>query len=109
MKPDELKKLVYEFIGCVDELVHHEFTTKYSNLSIPKLEVKEGSKYYKLISSRGSVWGFISKYDGFHKGAPVKVGDLLMAASWSSPAKHSRGNIIDGTASYGVYGPTYLS
>jgi len=25
-----------------------------------------------------------------------------------APAKHARGNIIDGTARYGVYGPEYI-
>lgn len=107
MKPKEIIKEVNEFVKCVDELIHNEYSTKFKSLSIPKMEVKEGSKYYKLICDH-SVWGFISKYDGFHKGSPVKVGDLMMAAGWKTPARHSRGNIIDGTASYGVYGPTYL-
>jgi len=32
----------------------------------------------------------------------------MKAASRDSPAKHSRGNIVDGTARYGVYGVQYL-
>jgi hypothetical protein len=54
------------------------------------------------------VWGFISRYDGDYKGVPIKKGDLMKAASRDSAAKHSRGNIIDGTAKYGVYGVAYL-
>jgi hypothetical protein len=54
------------------------------------------------------VWGFISRYDGDYKGVPIKKGDLMKAASRDSPAKHSRGNIIDGTAAYGVWGVNYL-
>lgn len=66
-----------------------------------------GRKYIKLTDG-SSVWGFISRVDGELKGHPIKKGDLLKAASYSSPAKHSRGNITDGTASYGMYGPNYL-
>ena len=51
---------------------------------------------------------FISRVDGDLKGSPIKKGDLLKAATWKAPAKHARGNIIDGTARYGVYGPDYL-
>ena len=68
-----------------------------------------GTKYLKLATDNGNrVWGFVSLVDGTLKGAPVKVGDLLKAAGWRAPAKHSRGNILDGTAQYGPYGPSYL-
>ncbi len=66
-----------------------------------------GRKFIKLSDGSG-VWGFISRVDGTLKGSPIKKGDLLKAASFNSPAKHSRGNIVDGTASYGPYGPSYL-
>ena len=66
-----------------------------------------GRKYIKLTCN-GSVWGFISRVDGVNKGSIVKKGDLLKAAGYNSPAKHSRGNITDGTASYGEHGPSYL-
>jgi hypothetical protein len=46
--------------------------------------------------------------DGYHMGVPVKKGDLMKPASWRAPAKHSRGNIFDGTAKWSHYGPTYL-
>jgi hypothetical protein len=42
------------------------------------------------------------------KGSPIKKGDLLKPATWKAPAKHSRGNIIDGTAMWGEYGPSYI-
>ena len=59
------------------------------------LEVKEGSRYYKIISdSNGqrTVAGFIVK-----AGHPkFKEGDLLMAASWAAPARNfARGNVFD--------------
>ena len=73
----------------------------------PELVVEVGNKFIRLWSGNGC-WGFISRVDGNLKGAPIKKGDLLKCASWKSPAKHARGNIIDGTAKYGVYGPDYL-
>ena len=78
-----------------------------------RVQVAGGAKYLKLetveANSRVSrVWGFISTVDSTLHGAPIKVGDLLKAASWKAPAKHARGNILDGTARYGPYGPEYL-
>jgi hypothetical protein len=46
--------------------------------------------------------------DGVNKGVPVKKGDLMKPAGWQSPAKHSRGNIFEGTDKWEYYGPTYL-
>jgi hypothetical protein len=107
MSPQELKVEVENFMICVDEIVSDYYKKSLSNLEIPTMKVSEGNKYYKLVLNN-SVWGFISKVNGELKGSPIKVGDLLMPANYRTPAKHSRGNIIDGTASYGVYGPVYL-
>jgi hypothetical protein len=71
------------------------------------LIVEVGNKYIRLWVGNGC-WGFISRVDGDLKGEPIKRGDLLKAATWKAPAKHARGNIMDGTARYGVYGPEYL-
>jgi hypothetical protein len=46
--------------------------------------------------------------DGLLKNSPIKKGDLLKPASWRTPAKHSRGNIFDGTDNWSYYGPEYL-
>jgi len=72
-----------------------------------ELVVEVGQKYIRLWQGT-SCWGFISRVDGDLKGSPIKKGDLLKAATWKAPAKHARGNIIDGTARYGIYGPEYL-
>ena len=56
-----------------------------------------------------SVWGFVAKTDGVHKGIPYNVGDVFKAASGSSPAKHVRGTIFtDNTNWYQWTGPNYL-
>ena len=76
------------------------------------IRIAGGTKYLKLEvveQDRGAhVWGFVSLVDGTLQGAPVKIGDLLKAASWKTPAKHARGNILDGTAKYSPYGPEYM-
>lgn len=99
--------IVKNFIDKVNEEIKTYYETQLSSLKVPQLEVHIGNKFIKLILN-GSVWGFISRVDGFNKGTPISKGDLLKAADWRTPAKHSRGNIINGTASYGVYGPNYL-
>jgi hypothetical protein len=99
--------IVNAFIEKVNLEIAEYYTTNLSNLTPQPLEIKVGSKFIKIIHD-GYVWGFISRYDGDYKGVPIKKGDLMKAASRDSAAKHSRGNIIDGTAKYGVYGVAYL-
>jgi hypothetical protein len=78
-----------------------------TNLTFQPVTVQIGSKFIS-IAHNGSRWGFISRYDGTFKGRPIRKGDLMKAASWKAPAGISRGNIGDGTARYGVYGPEYV-
>jgi hypothetical protein len=99
--------IVEKFVEKVNAKIKQYYETNLSNLTPNPMEISVGTKFIKLISN-GSVWGFISRYDGDYKGVPIKKGDLMKAASRDAPAKHSRGNIIDGTARYGVYGVTYL-
>ena len=62
------------------------------------LEVKEGPRYWKIISTSGSgsqrsVNGFIAKA-GDKK---FREGDMLKAAGWAAPARNfARGNVLDG-------------
>jgi hypothetical protein len=99
--------IVEKFVEKVNAEIKQYYETNLSNLTPNPMEIRVGNKFIKLISN-GSVWGFISRFDGDYKGVPIKKGDLMKAASRDAPAKHSRGNIIDGTARYGVYGVTYL-
>jgi hypothetical protein len=72
------------------------------------LSLAAGSKFVKVIEG-GSVWGFVGKRDGSHKGIPFKQGDVFKAASWNAPAKHVRGSIFDENNSwYAWTGPNYL-
>ena len=73
------------------------------------LKLKPGRKFVKVIEGN-RVWGFIAKVDGVHKGVPMLKGDILKAAGWSAPAKHSRGSIFDSEMhkSFSWTGPNYL-
>jgi hypothetical protein len=99
--------IVAKFIETLDK----ERETYYKTAGMPNqyqpVVVEIGNKFIRIWHG-SSCWGFISRVDGDLKGSPIKKGDLLKAATWKAPAKHARGNIIDGTAQYGVYGPTYL-
>ncbi len=100
--------IVSNFINKVniqrkDYYVKADMVSQYS-----ELQVEIGNKFIRLWEEGTGCWGFISRVDGDLKGSPIKKGDLLKAATWKAPAKHARGNIIDGTARYSTYGPEYL-
>jgi hypothetical protein len=73
------------------------------------LSLKPGRKFIKVVEGT-RVWGFIAKVDGVHKGLPMLKGDILKAATWRAPAKHSRGSIFDSKMhkSFSWTGPNYL-
>ena len=73
------------------------------------LKLKPGRKFIKVVNGN-SVWGFVAKVDGVHKGLPMLKGDILKAAGWRAPAKHSRGSIFDSEMhkSFSWTGPNYL-
>ena len=73
------------------------------------LSLKPGRKFIKVVHDN-SVWGFVSLVDGEHKGAPIKRGDIMKAATWRAAAKHSRGSIFDAEMhkSFSWTGPNYL-
>ena len=73
------------------------------------LTLKPGRKFIKVVEGN-RVWGFVGKVDGTHKGLPMLKGDILKAAGWAAPAKHSRGSIFDAEMhkSFSWTGPNYL-
>ena len=71
------------------------------------ITIKPGRKFIKIMRIN-AIWGFVAKEDGTHKGVPMKRGDVLKAAGWSAPAKHTRGNIFDNKQDYFSWtGPDY--
>jgi hypothetical protein len=98
---------VRSFVEKVEKLRLDYYTASLPSLPIAPIKVDVGNKFIRLWADN-SCWGFISRVDGMLKGAPIRKGDLLKPATFKSPAKHSRGNIMDGTAQYGVYSPSYM-
>jgi hypothetical protein len=94
-----------KWLKSVNDKLRPIHEAQFENLPYEELTYSKGKKYIKILAKR-SVWGFVAMQDDPKKNQ--KIGDLLKAASWNAPAKHSRGNIFDGTASYGPYGPNYL-
>ena len=71
-----------------------------------KITYKAGSKYIKVFSEGGSVWGFVVNTDNDKK---FKKGDILKAAGWAAPARNkARGNILEGGYTINWTGPLYL-
>lgn len=70
-----------------------------------KIGYSVGKKYIK-ITKEGSVWGFVVNTE---KDKKFRKGDILKAASWSTPARNAaRGNILDGGYNINWTGPHYL-
>ena len=93
--------------------IQENYASRYGESHKPsrklKLSLKPGRKFVKVIEGN-SVWGFVSLVDGIHKGAVIYVGDIMKAAGWRAPAKHSRGSIFDVEMhkSFSWTGPNYL-
>ena len=83
---------VEEFNRAID--IREEMTEEYCN----GLEVTEGSRYWKIVSTNGS--GTQRSVSGFIVKAGDKKfleGDMLKPAGWAAPARNfARGNVLDG-------------
>lgn len=92
------------FVEQLQLLINNYYTKNLSNLSPATVRVIPGLKYDKIIKihDNGSrcVHSFIEK----------ATGNILKAASFSTPAKGKRGNIYSETPLSGVdeYGAHYL-
>ena len=103
------------FDDAMDNLlgkIQENYDERYMGSSVEKkleLSLKPGRKFIKVVEGT-RVWGFIAKVDGVHKGVPMLKGDILKAATWRAPAKHSRGSIFDKEMhkSFSWTGPNYL-
>ena len=102
-----------DFDGAIDTLLEniHKNYVNWCNgnpIREEELSLKPGRKFIKVIRGT-SVWGFVAKKGGVHKGLPMKTGDVFKAASWASAAKHVRGNIFDNNTDWFAWtGPNYL-
>ena len=99
--------VVKGFVIEVNEAIKKHYEQHLTNLTPEYIRVDVGNKFIRLWAGT-RCWGFISRVDGDHKGAPITRGDLLKPATWRAAAKHARGNIADGTAKWSYIGVEYL-
>jgi hypothetical protein len=91
------------FLKGVEKIVTDHFDNNFPILEVPTFEVNNGRRYFKIVrvDNQRSVHVFVDRTNG----------DVLKAASWKTPAKHSRGNIFNkdnGLDCMTPYGATYL-
>ena len=102
-----------EAMDSLLEKIQENYASRYGENHKPSkkldLSLKPGRKFVKVIEG-SSVWGFVSLVNGTHKDSPIFVGDIMKAAGWNAPAKHSRGSIFDAEMhkSFSWTGPNYL-
>lgn len=110
MAPKDINKAVEMFVKGAQVKINDYYKKSFPNLKPDILIISKGKRYIKIIQkgvtgSNKSVWAFIDAKEG------NTFGDILKPASWNAPAKHSRGNVFDGSwgvNSVGPYGPAYL-
>ena len=101
MNVNEIK--LNEWLKSCHDLIVDKYKDDLSNLDIPRLDVKKGSKFYKIIQvdNQRRVWAFVN----------IETLDIFKPATWAAPAKHARGNINDKSKGLGnltYLGPDYL-
>ena len=89
----------------VNEIRAEYWNKNFSYKGYSPLTYTKGRNYIKIMDGT-SVWAFVAMKDIPKKGEVM--GDLLRPANYNTPAKHSRGNIFNGTAQWTFYGPNYL-
>lgn len=114
-------KALKQFVNEVNDLMERHNEERGGVLRPHTVEVVTGRSYDKVVrldngvkgrpkpsNPTRSVYCFIRKSENAAKGD--RVGDILKAASWRSPADVPRGNIFDDEALDGVtaYGAKYL-
>lgn len=102
--------MTYEFalnrlLSQLTDLAKSEYDRLFPNLAPAVYSAMSGKRFDRIVVENGDgthrrVWGFIEK----------RTGDIYKAASWSQPAKHTRGTIFanDPLENADIYGPKYL-
>ena len=106
-KAKTVLKIEEDFLPALTKFVGVHFSERLSNLTPPTFEALVGRKNAKIVKVENGRAEYV------HCFIDLATGDVLKAASWKAPAKHSRGNIFtDENCSVGVgvglYGANYL-
>ncbi len=99
------------FLGTLLENIKDNYTKWSKNLEFPRhdeLAVRPGRKFDRVFRGN-SIWGFVAKKDGVHKGINYRMGDVFKAQGLHQPAKHVRGSIFDNNTDWFSWtGPEYM-
>lgn len=107
MMTDELRNNIRRFCEHADGVTAQYWTAqKFTHAQSPIHQPEYLSdKWCRILTIErnndgtersGSVYGFVSLYDGATKAlGSLKTGDIHKAASYKAPAKHARGNVFD--------------
>ena len=82
------------YVDRLDAAYHGYMTKNFPTLDIPRCEVKKGRRFAKIVRG-GSVYAFVE----------IETGDIYMAASYKTPAKHIRGSLYDQSGGMDCSGP----
>lgn len=91
------------FCAAVDVKVAAYYVTAGYTFEPEITRVEMGKKYARIVQHKkgeklGSAFCFVE----------LSTGDIFKPAGYKAPAKHARGNIANGAADVGPYGPAYL-
>ncbi len=91
--------------GCQN--IHTDYMARsFPGLTPDKISATTGKRYVRVVRRSAH-----ASYGSAHCFVDLTNGDVLLAGSWTAPARHARGNIFDeyrGLGSIGEYGPAYL-
>ncbi len=105
--PADFADTLNKFVAAAQGVINAHFAQNLKNLVPDTLSIQEGSRYVRIVSTKGgspnsqSVYCFVDKTNG----------DILKAATWRAPAKHARGSIHaadHGVSAVNSYGANYL-
>ena len=98
---------ITNFLNVAQEIINNHWKSSgYTHSTPPILKVDGGKKFLKITREDANGSG-----NSVHCFVEISTGNILKAASWKTPAKHSRGNIYDtdnGKSAMDVYGCRYL-
>ena len=110
MMSQNLHNRITLYKEMLQEIIDRVYGKHYPNLTPPTITLEPGRRYVRVVKAQDC--GGVLTQKSVHSFIDMTNGDVLMAASWKSPAKHARGNVFsedNGMGGVNVYGANYLS
>jgi hypothetical protein len=100
---NDIQAALTKFVDSVQVMRDEYMGKNFPSLGRVLITVERGKRYAKLVCDDG-----ISRC--VHCFVDLTNGDILKAASWKAPAKHTRGNILsaDPISAVNAHGANYL-